>query len=95
MAFAPRRAISRVTSRRIHDPAVKARLAAVTPDMNIFGQGYMFGNYDYLDKARLLSDRGKTGQFRVKVSDPSKTAETLTPFFLKNSASLFTKVLSE
>jgi putative ABC transport system permease protein len=51
------------------------KVAAVTPDINIFGQGYMFGNWDYMDKARLLSDQGKTGQFRVKVSDPSKTAE--------------------
>jgi len=51
------------------------KVVAVTPDMSIFGQGYMFGNYDYMDKARLLSDQGKTGQFRVKVSDPSKTAE--------------------
>jgi len=51
------------------------KVAAVTPDMNIFGQGYMFGNYDYMDKARLLSDQGKTGQFRVKISDPSKTPE--------------------
>ena len=30
---------------------------------------------DYMDKARWLSDQGKTGQFRVKLSDPSKTAE--------------------
>jgi putative ABC transport system permease protein len=28
-----------------------------------------------MDKGRQLSDQGKTGQFRVKVSDPSKTAE--------------------
>ena len=51
------------------------KVAAVTQDMEIFGQGYMFGNYDYMDKARPLSDQGKTGQFRVKVSDPSKTAD--------------------
>jgi len=51
------------------------KVAAVTPDMSIFGQGYMFGNYDYMDKARLLSDQGKTGQFRVKVRDASKTVE--------------------
>jgi putative ABC transport system permease protein len=51
------------------------KVAAVTPDMNIFGQGYMFGNYDYMDKARYLPDQGKTGQFRVKVRDASKTAE--------------------
>ncbi|HET7084754.1 MAG TPA: FtsX-like permease family protein [Rhizomicrobium sp.] len=51
------------------------KVAAVTPDMAIFGQGYMFGNYDYMDKARVLSDQGKTGQFRVKVREASKTPE--------------------
>jgi putative ABC transport system permease protein len=49
-------------------------VAAVTPDINYMSQGYMFGNFDYMDKARTLSDQSKTGQFRVKVSDPSKTA---------------------
>jgi putative ABC transport system permease protein len=50
-------------------------VVAVTPDINYMSQGYMFGNFDYMDKARMLSDQGKTGQFRVKISDPSKTAE--------------------
>jgi putative ABC transport system permease protein len=35
----------------------------------------MFGNFDYMDKSRWLPDQSKTGQFRVKVSDPRKTAE--------------------
>jgi putative ABC transport system permease protein len=51
------------------------QVTAITPDINLFGQGYMFGNLDYMDKARTLSDQGKTGQFRVKVRDASKTAE--------------------
>jgi putative ABC transport system permease protein len=51
------------------------QVAAVTPDISYMSQGYMFGNYDYMDKSRLLSDQGKTGQFRVKVADPGKTAE--------------------
>jgi putative ABC transport system permease protein len=51
------------------------QVAAVTPDINYMSQGYMFGNFDYMDKARMLSDQSKTGQFRVKVNDPSKTAE--------------------
>jgi putative ABC transport system permease protein len=34
----------------------------------------MFGNYDYMDKARLLSDQGKTGVFRVKLSAPDRAA---------------------
>jgi putative ABC transport system permease protein len=50
-------------------------VVAVTPDINYMSQGYLFGNFDYMDKARMLSDQGKTGQFRVKISDPSKTAE--------------------
>ncbi len=51
------------------------QVAAVTPDISYMEQGYMFGNYDYYDKARVLSYQGKTGQFRVKVADPAKTAE--------------------
>jgi putative ABC transport system permease protein len=35
----------------------------------------MFGNFDYMDKARWLPDQSKTGQFRVKINDPTKAAE--------------------
>ena len=51
------------------------QVAAVTPDISYMSQGYMFGNFDYMDKSRTLSDQSKTGQFRVLVSDGSKTAE--------------------
>ncbi|MEO8302022.1 MAG: FtsX-like permease family protein [Rhizomicrobium sp.] len=51
------------------------QVAAVTPDISYMSQGYMFGNFDYMDKARTLSDQSKTGQFRVLVSDGRKTAE--------------------
>jgi putative ABC transport system permease protein len=51
------------------------QVAAVTPDISYMSQGYMFGNFDYMDKARTLSDQSKTGQFRVLVSDGSKTGE--------------------
>jgi putative ABC transport system permease protein len=51
------------------------QVAAVTPDISYMSQGYMFGNFDYMDKSRTLSDQSKTGQFRVLVSDSSKTAE--------------------
>ena len=51
------------------------QVAAITPEISYMMQGYMFGNYDYMDKARLLSDQGKTGVFRVKLNDPSRTAE--------------------
>ncbi len=51
------------------------QVAAITPDISYMMQGYMFGNYDYMDKARLLSDQGKTGVFRIKLKDPTRTAE--------------------
>ena len=51
------------------------KVAAITPEIQYMSQGYMFGNFDYMDKARMLTDQSKTGQFRVKVSDASKTAE--------------------
>jgi putative ABC transport system permease protein len=51
------------------------QVVAITPDVAYMTQGYMQGNYDYLDKARVLSDQGKVGQFRVMVTDPTRTAE--------------------
>ena len=53
----------------------KFQVVAVTEDIQIQSQGYLIGNYDYMDKGRILTDQGKTAQLRVKVSDPSKTAE--------------------
>jgi putative ABC transport system permease protein len=51
------------------------QVAAITPDISYMMQGYMFGNYDYMDKGRMLVDQGKTGVFRVKLNDPTRTAE--------------------
>ena len=51
------------------------QVVAVTPDISYMTQGYMFGNYDYIDKGRLLADQGKTGMFRIKLTDPTRTAE--------------------
>ena len=53
----------------------KFQVVAVTPDIQYMSQGYLFGNSDYMDKGRVLSDQGKTAQVRVKVGDASKTAE--------------------
>lgn len=51
------------------------QVAAITPDISYITQGYIYGNYDYMDKGRLLADQGKTGMFRIKLNDPSRTAE--------------------
>ena len=51
------------------------QVVAVTPDISYMTSGYMFGNYDYMDKGRLLADQGKTGVFRIRLNDPTRTAE--------------------
>lgn len=50
------------------------QVVAITPDIDYIMQGYMFGNYDYFDKGRLLQDQGRTGMFRIKLNDPTRTA---------------------
>jgi putative ABC transport system permease protein len=50
------------------------QVVAITPEIGYMTQGYIFGNYDYMDKGRLLADQGKTGMFRVKLTDPTRTA---------------------
>jgi putative ABC transport system permease protein len=50
------------------------QVVAITPEIDYIMQGYMFGNWDYMDKGRLLADQGKTGIFRIKLNDPSRTA---------------------
>jgi putative ABC transport system permease protein len=51
------------------------QVVAITPDVAYMTQGYMQGNYDYLDKARVLADQGKVAEFRVQITDPSQTAD--------------------
>lgn len=50
------------------------QVAAITPEISYMTQGYIFGNWDYMDKGRLLVDQGKTGMFRIKLTDPTRTA---------------------
>jgi putative ABC transport system permease protein len=51
------------------------QVVAITPEVAYMTQGYMQGNYDYLDKARVLADQGKVAEFRVQTTDPTRTAE--------------------
>jgi putative ABC transport system permease protein len=51
------------------------RVMSVGDDIPYFSNGYMFGNYDYFDQARALSDRGKVVQLYVLSSDPTHTAD--------------------
>ena len=69
------------------------QVVAVTPDINYMSQGYLFANQDFMDKARILADQGKTAQFRIKVSDASKTA-AIAEQIDRNSASSATPLQS-
>jgi putative ABC transport system permease protein len=42
----------------------------VVDDLPAWGEGYMMGNADYLDKAKPLADQGKTSWFEVLATDP-------------------------
>ena len=37
--------------------------------------GYIWGNYDYFDKARPLAQQGKIMNLQIQTSDPSRTAD--------------------
>jgi putative ABC transport system permease protein len=47
----------------------------VVDDTKKMPEGFIIGNYDYLDQARSLAERGKVDAFFVQVSDPARTAE--------------------
>jgi putative ABC transport system permease protein len=50
------------------------QVVAVGGDVAYMTQGFMMGNYDYLDKARPLSDQSKGGQLIVQTTDPTRSA---------------------
>jgi putative ABC transport system permease protein len=47
------------------------KVLAVTDDLPAWGNGYLMGNFDFLDKARPLADQGKTAWFEVLATDPT------------------------
>jgi putative ABC transport system permease protein len=47
----------------------------VAEDIPYFSNGYMMGNFDYFDKSRPLAQQGKTNQYIVATTDPTRTAE--------------------
>ena len=47
----------------------------VAEDIPYFSNGYMMGNFDYFDKSRPLAQQGRTNQYIVSVTDPTRTAE--------------------
>lgn len=53
------------------------KVLAVTNDLPAWGNGYIMGNFDFLDKARPLAEQGRVGWFEVLASDPTQSAELI------------------
>ena len=51
------------------------KVLAIGPDFAQASNGYIFGNYDYIDKARPLADQGKIGEADLLANDPVTSAE--------------------
>ena len=47
----------------------------VADEVPYMGAGYMLGNYDYFNKARVAAKQDKVDQYFVQTSDPSKAAD--------------------
>ena len=51
------------------------KVLAIGPDFAQNSNGYIFGNYDYIDKARPLADQGKINEADLLANDPSTSTE--------------------
>jgi putative ABC transport system permease protein len=51
------------------------RVLDVADDIAYMSNGYMMGNFDYLDKSRPLPAQGRAAQFFVQASDPAKASD--------------------
>jgi putative ABC transport system permease protein len=51
------------------------KVLAITPDLLLNPDGYLFGNLIYFDKSKPLSEQGQVGYFEVMAADPDKGDE--------------------
>jgi putative ABC transport system permease protein len=51
------------------------KVLAIGPDIPQVSGGYIFGNYDYIDKARPLADQGKITEVDLLADDPATAPE--------------------
>jgi len=51
------------------------KVLAITDDMPLNPDGYLFGNLLYFDKSRPLAQQGKVGYYEVMVADPERGTE--------------------
>ena len=67
--------ISKQVKRADGGSAWTFKVLAIGPDFPQNSNGYIFGNYDYIDKARPLADQGKIGEADLLANDPATSAE--------------------
>ena len=67
--------ISKQMTRADGGSAWTFKVLAIGPDFQQSSNGYIFGNYDYIDKARPLADQGKIGEADLLANDPTTSAE--------------------
>lgn len=51
-------------------------ILGIVADVSWFPTGYVMGNFDYLNEARVQKASGTVGEYLVLVKDPARTAET-------------------
>ena len=50
------------------------KVLAIVDDIPQAGNGFLFGNYDYIDKAKPLADQGKVNEVDLLADDPSASS---------------------
>jgi putative ABC transport system permease protein len=50
------------------------KLLAIVDDIPQAGNGFIFGNYDYIDKAKPLADQGKVNEVDLLADDPASSS---------------------
>jgi putative ABC transport system permease protein len=51
------------------------KVLAIAEDVPQNSNGFVFGNYDYIDKAKPLADQGKVNEVDLLASDPTMSAD--------------------
>jgi len=67
--------ISRTVKRADGKNSWTFKVLAIGDDFPEQSAGYMFGNYDYIDKAKPLADQGKIGEVDLLADDPATATE--------------------
>jgi putative ABC transport system permease protein len=67
--------ISKQVKRADGGTAWTFKVLAIGPDFAQNSNGYIFGNYDYIDKARPAADQGKINEADLLANDPATASE--------------------